>query len=116
MCVAKCDGPRFQTFCNDKLSYERYLTCKYLKMMHFYSETRKMKYLLDPPPSKRGQRYEWSRFGYTHMCLSIPAACHLDVVSDVSDIVIKLLLDTVIGLFYCYVVTMLFVRHVWNDF
>ena len=50
--------------------------CKYLKMMLFNSKTRKIKYFLDPP--KKAQGYKQSRYGYTHKCLSIPAACDLD--------------------------------------
>ena len=47
-------------------------------MLLFYSETKKIKYFLDPPPKKKAQGYERSRYGYTHKCLSIPAACDLD--------------------------------------
>ena len=43
-------------------------------MMFLYSKTRKIKYFLDPPPKKKAQDYERSRYGYTHKCLSIPAA------------------------------------------
>ena len=48
-------------------------------MMLCYSKTRKGKYFLDPPPKKKAQGYEWSRFVYTHKCLSIPAARALDI-------------------------------------
>ena len=49
-------------------------------MMFCYSETRKIKYLLPPPPpQKKGSRIERSRYSYTHKCLSIPAACDLDI-------------------------------------
>ena len=46
-------------------------------MMLCYSKTRKIKYFLNPP--KKAQGYERSRYGYTHKCLSIPAACDLDI-------------------------------------
>ena len=46
-------------------------------MMLCYSKTRKIKYLMDPP--KQTQGYEWSRYVYTHKCLSIPAARDLDI-------------------------------------
>ena len=40
-------------------------------MMLFYSKTKKIKNFLDPPPSKKGQGYERSQYGYTHynVCL-----------------------------------------------
>ena len=48
-------------------------------MMLFYSETKKIKYFLDPPPPKKeAQGYERSRYGSKHMCLLIPAACDLE--------------------------------------
>ena len=47
-------------------------------MMLCYSKTRKIKYFLDPPPPK-AQGYERPRYVYTHECLSIPAACDLDI-------------------------------------
>ena len=47
-------------------------------MMLFYSETRKIKYILDPPPKKKPQGYEKLQYGYTHMCLSMPAVFDLD--------------------------------------
>ena len=48
-------------------------------MMLFNSETKKLKYFLDPPPpKKKAQGYERPRYGYTHKCLSIPTACDLD--------------------------------------
>ena len=51
----------------------------YLKIMFFNSETKKnKKNFLDPPPPQKAQGYERSRYGYTHKCLSIPAACDLD--------------------------------------
>ena len=31
-----------------------------------------------PPKQKNSQGYERSRYGYTHKCLSIPAACDLN--------------------------------------
>ena len=40
-------------------------------MMLCYSKTRKIKYFLDPPPKKKAQGYERSRYVYTHKCLSI---------------------------------------------
>ena len=50
-------------------------------MMLCYSKTRKIKYFLDPspPPKKKGQRHERSRYFYTHKCLSIQAARDLDI-------------------------------------
>ena len=51
-------------------------------MMLFYSETKKIKYFLDPPPKKKAQGYEHSHYGYTHLCFSVPAACDLDPVSQ----------------------------------
>ena len=48
-------------------------------MMFCYSKTRKIRYFLDPPPKKKAQRYERSRYVYTHKCLSIPAARDLDI-------------------------------------
>ena len=48
-------------------------------MMLCYSKTRGGK--LDPPPSKKAQGYERSRYIYTHIDkdLSIPAARDLDI-------------------------------------
>ena len=46
-------------------------------MILFYSEIKKIKYFLDPPPQKKVQGYERSQYGYTHMCLLIPADCDL---------------------------------------
>ena len=43
-----------------------------------------MKYILYPPPSK-AQGYEWLRYGYTHMCLFIPAACDSDSDSQTKE-------------------------------
>ena len=62
-----------------RLTCGRQITCRYLKMMLFYSETKKMKYFLDPPPKKKSaQGYEWLQYDYTHMCLFIAVACDLD--------------------------------------
>ena len=36
-------------------------------MMLFYSETKKTKYFLDPPPPKKANGYERSRYGYKHI-------------------------------------------------
>ena len=49
-------------------------------MMLFYSETKTMKYFLDPPPKKkkRAQGYERSRYGSTDMCLLMPLASDQD--------------------------------------
>ena len=44
-----------------------------------YSKTRKIKYFWDPPPPKKVQGYERSRYVYTYKCLSIPAARDLDI-------------------------------------
>ena len=54
----KVSGPRVQTFCIEKDShnYGNHLTCKHLKMMLFYSKTKKIKYFLDPPPKKKRRR------------------------------------------------------------
>ena len=38
-----------------------------------YSKTRKIKYFC-PPPKNKAQGCEWSRYVYTHKCLSIPTA------------------------------------------
>ena len=42
-----------------------------------YSKTRKRKYFLDTPPSKKAQGYEWSRHVYTHMDLQLRTTCFL---------------------------------------
>ena len=47
-------------------------------MMLCYSKTRKMKYFLPPPP-KKAQGYERSRYVYMHKCLSIQSARDLDI-------------------------------------
>ena len=54
--------------------------------MFCYSKARKIKYFLDPPPQKKKRKkekkaegYERSRYVYTYMCLSIPAARDLDI-------------------------------------
>ena len=48
-------------------------------MMLFYSETKKIKYFLDPPPpKKKAQGYERSQYGYMHMCLFVPVTSDLD--------------------------------------
>ena len=62
--------------------------CKYLQVMLFYSETKKIKYLLDPtppphppPPPKKKRRRDTNGRDMaidTHECLFIPAACDLD--------------------------------------
>ena len=38
-----------------------------------------MKYFLDPPPKKKAQGYERSRYVYTHKSLSIQSARDLDI-------------------------------------
>ena len=48
-------------------------------MMPFCSNTRIIKYFLDPPPPKKAQGYERSRYGYTLKCLSIPTARDMDI-------------------------------------
>ena len=48
-------------------------------MMLCYSKTRKIKYFLDPPPKKKAQGYEWSRYVYKHKCLSIQSTRDLDI-------------------------------------
>ena len=49
-------------------------------MMHCYSKTRKIEYFLDPPPpKKKAQGYELSRYVYMHKCLSIQSARDLDI-------------------------------------
>ena len=56
-----------------RLIHGRHLTCKYLLMMLFYSETKKIKYFLDPPPLKKRRSDTFGcEHGYTYMCLSIP--------------------------------------------
>ena len=53
--------------------------CKYLKMMLFNSETKKTKYILDPPSkTHRDTNGRDMATLYTHKYLSIPAACDLD--------------------------------------
>ena len=58
-------------------------------MMRFYSDKRKGNTFGRPPPQKKqtnkqtkkpkqAQGFERSRYGYTHKCLFIPAACDLD--------------------------------------
>ena len=45
----------------------------------FHSKTKKIKYFMDPPPpKKKAQGYKRLQYGYTHMCLFIPAACDMD--------------------------------------
>ena len=39
-----------------------------------YSKIRKIKYFLDPPPKKKAQGYERSRYAYKHKCLPIQSA------------------------------------------
>ena len=46
-------------------------------MMLCYSKTRGENW--NPPPSKKAQGYERSRYIYTHKGLSIPAARDLDI-------------------------------------
>ena len=48
-------------------------------MMLFIPKQRKYNAFLTPPPSKKVQGNKRSRYGYTHMCLLIPAACDLDI-------------------------------------
>ena len=48
-------------------------------MMLCYSKIRKIKYFLDPPPKKKAQGYERSRYVYTHKCFSIQSARDLDI-------------------------------------
>ena len=43
----------------------------------FLFQNKENKILLDPPLRKKAQGYE--RYGYTHKCLSIPAARDLDI-------------------------------------
>ena len=45
--------------------------------MLFYSQTKKTKYFLDPPPPKV-QGYEVMNMLAKHTCLFIPAACDLN--------------------------------------
>ena len=49
-------------------------------MMVFYSETKKIKYFLDPPPpKKRRMDTNGRKHGYTHIIMFVqPAACDLD--------------------------------------
>ena len=48
-------------------------------MMLFYSETKEIKYFLDPPPKKKKRLRDTNgRDMATHTCLSIPAARDLD--------------------------------------
>ena len=44
-------------------------------------QNKKNKILFGPPPlkKKKAQGYKWSRYVYTHKCLSIPAAHDLDI-------------------------------------
>ena len=50
-------------------------------MMLCYSKTREIKYFLDspPPPKKKAQGYELSRYVYMHKCLSIQSARDPDI-------------------------------------
>ena len=48
-------------------------------MMLCYSKIRKIKYFWTPPPKKKAQGYERSRYVYTHKCLSIQSARDLDI-------------------------------------
>ena len=53
-------------------------------MMLCYSKTRKIKYFLDPPPpKKKAQGYERSRYVYTHKFLYITVARDLDILSGI---------------------------------
>ena len=60
--LIKVNDPRVQTFYFEKkrLAYGRHLTCKYLKIMLFNSETKKIEYFLDP--AQKAQGYERSRY------------------------------------------------------
>ena len=69
-------GPRVQTFCIDKDSHmDAFLLVNTFKWC-FFIPKQWNKILFGPPKMARG--YERSRYGYTHMCLSMPAACELD--------------------------------------
>ena len=46
-------------------------------MMLFLFQNKEKKILFGPP--KKAQGYEWSQYGYMHKCLSILAACGLDI-------------------------------------
>ena len=62
------------------LAYGSYLTYKYLYDGFFLFRNKKKynTFWTTPLPTKKARGYEWSRYGYTHMCLLIPAACDLD--------------------------------------
>ena len=45
----------------------------------FLFQKKENKILFGPPPPKKAHGYVWSRYGYTHKCLSIPAARDLDI-------------------------------------
>ena len=47
--------------------------------MFFIFQNKENKILFGPPPPKKAQGYERSRYGYKHKSLSIPAARNLDI-------------------------------------
>ena len=51
----------------------------YLNDALLFQNKEKYKIIFGPPPPPKAQGYEWSRYVYTHKCLSIPAARDLDI-------------------------------------
>ena len=58
--------------------------CKYLKMMLFNSETKKIKYFLDTPPPKKRLRDTNGRYMATRTCVCLYQQCVTWIFKNIS--------------------------------